>query len=52
MHRKITNTVNVVHTLSRYLAYGVTLSTYFCRPSRVLHLSPTGCKMCFHDFLS
>jgi hypothetical protein len=23
---------------------------YFCRPSRILRLFPTGCKISFHDF--
>jgi hypothetical protein len=34
----------------RHLAHGVTPSTYFCRPSWVLHVFPTGCKVSFHDF--
>jgi len=25
---------------------------YFCHRSQVLHLPPTGCKICFHDFLN
>lgn len=50
MHRKNTNTVTVVCTILGHLAYGVTPSTYFCRPCQVLHLLPTECKTCFHNF--
>ena len=30
--------------------YAVMLSKYFCCHSWVLHLFPTGCKICFHSF--
>jgi len=46
------NTINVVGTFLfvRHLAYGVMPSTYFCRPSRFLHLFPTECKIRSSDF--
>jgi hypothetical protein len=36
--------------LIRHLAYGVPPFVYFCHPSQVLHLYPTGCKIHFHSF--
>ena len=33
------------------MAYGVMLYKYFYHPNRVLHLFPTGSKMCFHNFI-
>ena len=46
------NTMNSACVLVlRHLAYGVPLSTYLCRPSRTLHLFPTGCTTRNHDCL-
>jgi hypothetical protein len=34
----------------RHLVYGVTPSTHFCLPTRVLHFFPTGYKIRYDDF--